>query len=142
MVPLNLLPAGKSADYIVTGGWSEKALEEAKRIGTARVAATTAVDKKFARVPRQSELQLDGDAAYVHMTSNNTLFGTQFHEFPDTGKVPLVADMSSDFLWRKVDVSKLGMIYAGAQKNIGQRVTWCWFARPGHARAQTSHDLR
>ena len=119
MVPLNLLPAGKSADYIVTGGWSEKAVEEAKRIGTARVAATTVVDKKFARVPKQSELQLDGDAAYVHMTSNNTLFGTQFHEFPDTGKVPLVADMSSDFLWRKVDVSKFGLIYAGAQKNIG-----------------------
>ncbi|MEJ7730731.1 MAG: 3-phosphoserine/phosphohydroxythreonine transaminase [Polyangiaceae bacterium] len=119
MVPLNLLPTGKSADYIVTGGWSEKALEEAKRVGTARVAATTVADKKFARVPKQSELQLDGDAAYLHMTSNNTLFGTQFHEFPDTGKVPLVADMSSDFLWRKVDVSKFGLIYAGAQKNIG-----------------------
>lgn len=119
VVPMNLLPPGKSADYILTGGWAEKAYEEAGRVGTARVAATTAVDKKYTRVPRQEELALDPAAAYVHMTSNNTLFGTQWHSFPDVGKVPLVADMSSDFLWRKIDVSKFALIYAGAQKNIG-----------------------
>jgi phosphoserine aminotransferase len=119
MVPMNFLPAGKSADYVITGGWSEKAFEEAKRVGTARVAATTVADKRYTRVPRQDELSLDPDAAYVHITSNNTLFGTQWHDFPDTGKVPLVADMSSDFLWRKVDVSRFALIYAGAQKNIG-----------------------
>src|SRR5688572_16751858 len=96
VIPMNLLPAGRSADYIVTGGWSEKALEEAKRVGTARVAATTEVDKRYARVPRQEDLQLDEGAAYVHMTTNNTLFGTQWHWLPETGKVPLVADMSSD----------------------------------------------
>lgn len=119
MVPMNLLPAGKSADYILTGGWSEKAYEEAGRVGTVRVASTTAVDKRYTRVPSQEELQLDPAAAYVHMTSNNTLFGTQWHRFPDVGQVPLVADMSSDFLWRKVDVSRFALIYAGAQKNIG-----------------------
>ena len=119
VIPMNLLPAGRSADYLLTGGWSEKAYEEAKRLGTVRVAATTEVDKRYVRIPRQEELQLDEGAAYVHMTTNNTLFGTQWHWLPDTGKVPLVADMSSDFLWRRVDVSRFGLIYAGAQKNIG-----------------------
>jgi phosphoserine aminotransferase len=119
MVPMNLLPKGKSADYILTGGWSEKAFEEAKIVGEARVAATTAVDGRYTRIPTQGELSLDPAAAYVHMTSNNTLFGTQWFDFPDTGAVPLVADMSSDFMWRKFDVSKFGLIYAGAQKNVG-----------------------
>jgi phosphoserine aminotransferase len=119
MVPLNLLPQGKSADYIVTGGWSEKAYQEAGRVGTVRVAATTEENKKYARIPHQDELKLDPQAAYVHMTSNNTLFGTQWHWLPEVGDVPLVADMSSDFLWKKVDVSKFALIYAGAQKNIG-----------------------
>jgi phosphoserine aminotransferase len=119
MVPLNLLPPGRSADYILTGGWSEKAYQEAGRVGTARVAATTEVDKRYTRVPRQEELSLDPGAAYAHVTTNNTLFGTQWHWLPDTGAVPLVADMSSDFLWRRVDVSRFALIYAGAQKNIG-----------------------
>ena len=119
MVPMNLLPPGKSADYVLTGGWSEKALEEAKLVGTARVAATTAVDGRYTRIPTQAELDLDPGAAYVHITSNNTLFGTQWFDFPNTGDVPLVADMSSDFMWRKFDVSKFGLVYAGAQKNIG-----------------------
>src|SRR5260221_8103358 len=119
VVPMNLLPQGKSADYIVTGGWSEKALEEAKIVGQARVAATTAADGKYTRIPRQDELKLDPNAAYVHMTSNNTLFGTQWSEFPDTGSVPLVSDMSSDFMSRKFDVNRFGLIYAGAQKNVG-----------------------
>jgi phosphoserine aminotransferase len=119
VVPMNLLPPGKSADYILTGGWAEKAYEEAGRVGTVRVAATTAVDKAYRRIPKQAELKLDPAAAYVHMTTNNTLFGTQWHWLPEVGEVPLVADMSSDFLWKKVDVSKFGLIYAGAQKNIG-----------------------
>ena len=118
-VPMNFLPAGKSADYIVTGGWSEKAYQEAQRLGTVRVAATTEVNKGYTRIPRQDELSLDPGAAYVHMTTNNTLFGTQWHRVPEVGEVPLVADMSSDIMWKKVDVSKYAMIYAGAQKNIG-----------------------
>jgi phosphoserine aminotransferase len=118
-VPMNFLPAGKSADYLVTGGWSEKAYQEAQRLGTVRVAATTEVNKGYTRIPKQDELQLDPDAAYVHMTSNNTLFGTQWHWLPETGKVPLISDMSSDIMWRTVDVAKHTMIYAGAQKNIG-----------------------
>jgi phosphoserine aminotransferase len=119
MVPMNLLPPGKSADYILTGGWSEKALEEAKIVGQTRIAATTGVDGKYTRVPEPAEIKIDPNAAYVHLTSNNTLFGTQWFDFPDTGKVPLVGDMSSDFLWRKFDVNKFGLIYAGAQKNAG-----------------------
>jgi phosphoserine aminotransferase len=119
MIPMNFLPAGKSADYIVTGGWAEKALQEAQRIGTARVAATTEHDKRFTRIPRQDELHLDPGAAYVHMTTNNTLFGTQWHCVPEVGAVPLVADMSSDFMWKPFDVTRYAFIYAGAQKNIG-----------------------
>ena len=119
VVPMNLLPPGKSADYIQTGVWSQKALKEAKLLGTARIAGSTEKDKKFARVPKQSELELDPNAAYVHLTSNNTIFGTQWHDFPDTGSVPLVADMSSDIAWRPIDISKFGLIYAGAQKNLG-----------------------
>jgi phosphoserine aminotransferase len=119
VVPMNLLPPGKSADYILTGGWSQKAYKEAKVIGSARIAASTEKDKKFTRIPKQSELELDSNAAYVHITSNNTLFGTQWHDFPDTGAVPLVADMSSDIAWCPVDVAKFGLIYAGAQKNLG-----------------------
>ena len=118
-LPMNLLPPGKSADYIVTGGWAEKALEEARIVGAARVAATTAVDGRYTRIPTQAELDLDPAAAYVHLTSNNTLFGTQWFDFPDVGEVPLVADMSSDVFWRKIDVSRFGLIYAGAQKNVG-----------------------
>jgi len=121
MVPMNFLEPGSSADYIMTGAWSEKALDEAKLVGTPRVAATTknAESKTYTRIPKPEEIQLDPKARYVHLTSNNTIFGTQWMTFPDTGKVPLIADMSSDFLWRPTDVSRFGMIYAGAQKNIG-----------------------
>jgi phosphoserine aminotransferase len=118
-VPMNLLPPGKSADYIVTGGWAEKAYEEAGRVGTVRLAASTAVDKGHTRIPRQADLSLDPGAAYVHMTSNNTLFGTQWHWLPETAGVPLVADLSSDFMWKPFDVSRFALVYAGAQKNIG-----------------------
>jgi phosphoserine aminotransferase len=118
-VPMNLLAAGQSADYVVTGSWSKKALSEAKTVGTVHVAATTEKDGKFPRIPAQSELALDAKAAYVHITSNNTIAGTEWHAFPNTGSVPLVADMSSDIMWRPIDVSKFGLIYAGAQKNLG-----------------------
>jgi phosphoserine aminotransferase len=118
VVPMNLLDHGESADYVITGGWSEKALEEARRIGSARVACSTAEDGRYVRVPSEPELELDPEAAYVHLTSNNTLFGTQWWSFPST-KAPLVADMSSDILGRRIDVSAFGLIYAGAQKNLG-----------------------
>lgn len=118
-VPMNLLGEGQSADYIITGSWSKKAYAEAQVVGKARVAASTEQDKKFRRVPKQSELDLDPNAAYVHITSNNTIAGTQWFDFPVTGNVPLVADMSSDILWRPTDVSRFGIMYAGAQKNIG-----------------------
>ena len=119
-VPMNFLPKDGSADYILTGTWSEKALDEAKLLGTPKVAATTlTADKRYTRIPKQSELKLDPKAAYLHFTSNNTIFGTQWQTFPDGGGVPLIADMSSDILWRKIDVSKFALIYAGAQKNIG-----------------------
>ncbi|MCP3104408.1 3-phosphoserine/phosphohydroxythreonine transaminase [Myxococcus sp. K15C18031901] len=119
-VPMNFLTPGTSADYLMTGVWSEKAFEEAKYYGTPRVAVTTVQpDKHYTRVPHQDELRLDAKAAYVHMTSNNTIYGTQWHTFPDVGAVPLVVDMSSDFLWRKQDVGGIALLYAGAQKNLG-----------------------
>ena len=118
-VPMNLLPQGKSADYVLTGSWSQKAYKEGKSVGTVRVAGTTEKDGKFGRIPAQSEISFDANAAYAHITSNNTIFGTQWDKFPDTGSVPLIADMSSDIMWRPIDVSKFGLIYAGAQKNLG-----------------------
>ncbi|MEZ5287039.1 MAG: 3-phosphoserine/phosphohydroxythreonine transaminase [Vicinamibacterales bacterium] len=118
MVPLNLLAAGQSADYIVTGGWAQKAVKEAARVGTVKIAGTTEADK-FSRLPRQEELTLDPAAAYVHMTSNNTLVGTEWPAEPEVGTVPLVCDASSDIFSRPIDVSKYGLIYAGAQKNLG-----------------------
>jgi phosphoserine aminotransferase len=119
MVPMNLLESGKSADYVLTGAWSQKAFKEGKTIGKVRVAATTEKDGKFERVPQPTEIERDANAAYFHVTSNNTIFGTQWQEFPDAGNVPVVADMSSDIGWRPLDVSKFGLIYAGAQKNLG-----------------------
>ena len=116
---MNFLPAGTSADYVITGNWARVAYSEASALGKPRVACTTEKDKKFTRVPKQSELDLDPNAKYVHITTNNTIFGSQFHYVPEVGKVPLIADMSSDFLWKKFDVSKYALSYAGAQKNIG-----------------------
>lgn len=118
-VPMNFLPAGKSADYVLTGSWSKKALKEAQVLGKVNVACDVAVDGNYKRIPSQNELRLDPNAAYVHITTNNTIAGSQWREYPDTGSVPLVADMSSDIMWRPIDVSKFGLIYAGAQKNIG-----------------------
>ena len=119
-VPMNFLTPGASADYLLTGVWSEKALEEARHYGTTRVAGSTRqADGHYTRVPTQAEVQVDPRAVYVHTTSNNTIYGTQFHAFLDTGKVPHVCDMSSDFLWRKIDISRFAFAYAGAQKNLG-----------------------
>ncbi len=118
MLPLNLMSKGRTADYIITGSWSKKALKEARILGAPKVAASTE-EEKFTRVPRPEELKLSKDAVYVHLTSNNTIAGTQWKRFPDTKGVPLAVDMSSDILCRRMDISNVGMIYAGAQKNLG-----------------------
>ncbi|NUM55096.1 MAG: 3-phosphoserine/phosphohydroxythreonine transaminase [Candidatus Hydrogenedentes bacterium] len=118
-VPINFLRGtGKSADYIITGAWGSKAIKEAKKEGAAR-AAWSGKEQGFNRVPAQSELDLDANAAYCHFTTNETIEGVQFQAEPNVGGVPLVCDMSSDFLCRPFDVSKYAFIYAGAQKNIG-----------------------
>ncbi|MDH5436159.1 MAG: 3-phosphoserine/phosphohydroxythreonine transaminase [Gammaproteobacteria bacterium] len=118
MVPINLLRGKKSADYINTGAWSKKAISEAKRFCAVNVAATTE-ETKFSTAPTQDQLKLNSDAAFVHYTPNETIGGVEFSYVPDTGSVPLVADMSSTILSRPIDVSKYGVIYAGAQKNVG-----------------------
>jgi len=118
MVPLNLLGDKQSADYLNTGMWSKKAIAEAKRYCTVNLAADTSGDG-FTSVPAQDSLKLNPDAAYVHYTPNETIGGVEFDYIPDTGDVPLVADMSSTILSRPIDVSKFALIYAGAQKNIG-----------------------
>jgi phosphoserine aminotransferase len=131
MVPMNLLTAGKSADYVLTGAWSEKALSEAKPMAAlysaaVRAAGTTGTgegkEKSYVRAATEADVKADDAAVYLHLCSNETVHGVQFAvngEFPHFGKAPVVADMSSDFLWRKIDVSRFGMIYAGAQKNVG-----------------------
>ncbi|HEX2963440.1 MAG TPA: 3-phosphoserine/phosphohydroxythreonine transaminase [Ignavibacteriales bacterium] len=118
MVPLNLMPPKNKADYISTGVWAKKAIKEAKRVGTVNVAASTE-GENFTRIPKQEELKLDPDASYVHFTSNNTIYGTEWKKEPEVGNVPLVCDASSDFMHKKIDVSKYALIYAGAQKNLG-----------------------
>ena len=118
MIPLNLLHGRTSADYINTGIWSEKAIAEARRFCDVNVAASSA-DRNFTYAPAQGEWRLNPDAAYVHYTSNETIGGVEMFWTPETGDVPLVADMSSHILSRPVDVSRYGLIYAGAQKNIG-----------------------
>ena len=118
MVPMNLLRGKKSADYVNTGEWAKKAIKEAKKFCAVNVAAS-AEDKSFSYAPKQALWKLDPDAAYVHYTPNETIGGVEFHWVPETGRVPLVADMSSDILSRPVDVSRFGLIYAGAQKNVG-----------------------
>ena len=118
MVPLNFLAPGATADYLLTGAWAEKAYEEAAALGRARVAASTREDA-YRRLPRQDEIDLSPDPAYVHLTSNETIQGIQWNTFPDVGGRPLVADMSSDILSRPLDAGKFALIYAGAQKNLG-----------------------
>ncbi|MDR0305637.1 MAG: 3-phosphoserine/phosphohydroxythreonine transaminase [Chitinispirillales bacterium] len=118
MVPLNLMGENGKADYVNTGMWSKKAISEAKKYGAVKVVATSD-DKNFNYIPKVTKDMFDPQAAYVHITTNNTIFGTRFRELPDTGNVPLVADMSSNILSEVYDVSRFGIIYAGAQKNIG-----------------------
>jgi phosphoserine aminotransferase len=131
-VPMNLLPKGAVADYVVTGAWSEKALSEAKTVaallgGEVKVACSTGTgegkEKSYVRTPLPAEVKATPGAAYLHVTSNETIHGVEYEVDPSrpfpTSPAPLVADMSSDFLWRKLDVSRFGLIYAGAQKNIG-----------------------
>jgi phosphoserine aminotransferase len=118
MIPMNLLRGKTAADYVNTGEWSKKAIKEAKKYCTVNVAATSE-DANFSYAPAQDKWKLNQDAAYVHYTPNETIGGVEFNWVPDTGSVPLVADMSSNILSRPVDVSKYGLIYAGAQKNVG-----------------------
>lgn len=118
MVPMNLLRGKTSADYLNTGEWSKKAIKEAKKFADVNIVASSE-DKKFTYAPTQDAWQLDPNAAYVHYTPNETIGGVEIFWTPETGNVPLVADMSSNILSRPVDVSKFGLIYAGAQKNIG-----------------------
>jgi len=118
MIPMNLLRGKKSADYVNTGEWSKKAIGEAKKFGAVNVVATGA-DKNFSYIPAFDTWQRDPEAAYLHFTPNETIGGVEFSWLPESGSVPLVADMSSNILSRPVDVSKYGLIYAGAQKNIG-----------------------
>ncbi len=118
MIPMNFLKAGKVGSYVLTGAWAEKAWKEAQLFGETSLAASSQ-EQKFMRIPELSEIRLHPDAAYLHITSNETIEGAQFQSYPDTGSVPLIADMSSDILSRQVDVSKFSMIYAGAQKNLG-----------------------
>src|SRR5262249_33694099 len=118
MVPMNFLPPGGTADFLMTGAWADKAYEEAAALGQVRIAASTKEDG-YRRVSRPDEIRLSKDAAYVHLTSNETIQGIQWPSYPDVGDRPLVADMSSDILSRPIDASKFTLIYAGAQKNLG-----------------------
>jgi phosphoserine aminotransferase len=136
MIPQNFIPAGGSADYINTGTWAKKAIKEANIVAKGNVAATSEADN-FNWIPVQDELQLDPEAAYLHFTSNNTIFGTEFHKFPETDK-PLICDMSSDIMSRPIDVSKFAMIYAGAQKNLGPAGVTVVIIRDDFARTANS----
>ena len=119
MVPMNLLPAGRTADYVVTGVWSQKALKEAKLLGQTHVAFDGA-GNGFTHIPRQEEIRYSDDPCYVHVTTNNTIYGTQWREEPAVpAGVPMIADTSSDMYSRPIDIAKYGLIYAGAQKNLG-----------------------
>jgi len=118
IVPMNLLRGHAGADYVDTGEWSKKSIKEAKKYGRVNVAASSA-DSGYTTIPPRASWKLDPEAAYVHICSNETIGGVEYHFTPDVGSVPLVADMSSDILSRPVDVSKYGLIYGGAQKNIG-----------------------
>jgi phosphoserine aminotransferase len=138
-VPLNLAPVGSVADYVVTGNWGEKAVQEAERYIRVNVAATSKASK-FTTVPDPRTWQVSSSAAYLHYTPNETVFGVEFHSVPQVSDAPLVADMSSTLLSRPIDVSRFGVIYAGAQKNIGPAGLAIVIVREdllGHARRET-----
>jgi phosphoserine aminotransferase len=118
MVPMNLLGPGQTADYVDTGSWAEKAAKEASKVGAVKIAGSTKADH-YNRIPSHSELTFTSGAAYAHITTNNTIEGTEWRAVPDVGSVPLVADASSDILSGPIDVKRFGLIYAGAQKNLG-----------------------
>jgi phosphoserine aminotransferase len=118
MVPMNFLASSATADYIDAGSWAEKAIQEARKVGTINVAASTK-GEGYTRIPGQTELKLTPGAAYVHMTSNNTIEGTEYKQLPDVGATPLIADTSSDMFSRPLEISKHALIYSGAQKNMG-----------------------
>jgi len=117
MLPMNLLADGETADYIDTGVWSQKAIKEIAMFGTANIVASSG-DKKYSYIPDMTQCKFSQAASYVHYTSNNTIYGTQFHSIPKVG-VPLISDMSSDIMCRPIDINAHGLIYAGSQKNIG-----------------------
>ena len=118
MIPMNLMTVNKKADFINTGVWTKKAIQDAKLFGEVRVIASSE-DRKFSYIPSMKDLKINKDADYVYMCDNNTIYGTKFKEYPETGDIPLICDMSSCFLSEPIDVKKFGMIYAGAQKNVG-----------------------
>lgn len=118
MIPMNLLPDGKSCDFTVTGSWSKKALADAEKCGSVNI-VFDGKDENYASLPDPAGLKFKPDAAYLHMTSNETIGGVQWQSWPDTGNVPIVCDMSSDIMSRRVPLEKFGVIYAGAQKNLG-----------------------
>jgi phosphoserine aminotransferase len=118
MVPMNCLKPGTTGNYVATGAWADKAMKEAKKVGAIHTAASGQASN-FTKIPAPNEISLTPDAAYLHITTNETIAGSQFQQFPDTGSVPLIADMSSDMLSRPFDASQFALIYAGAQKNLG-----------------------
>ena len=118
MIPLNLMNKNNRADFVITGQWANKAYQEASRYGTCNIVASSK-DKTFSYIPELDKSKFDPEADYFHICYNNTIYGTRFNELPDTGNVPIIADMSSFILSEPVDVSRYGMIYAGAQKNMG-----------------------
>ena len=118
MIPLNLMTKNGKADYVITGQWAKKAYKEGGRYGNARAVASSE-DKTFSYIPELNSADFDPEADYFHICYNNTIYGTKFYKLPETGNVPLVADMSSSILSEEIDVSKFGVIYAGAQKNMG-----------------------
>jgi phosphoserine aminotransferase len=118
MVPMNFLREGQTGAYVDTGSWSSKAIKEAKLVGKAYISASSK-EQNYRFIPKMSDIKLPPDTVYLHVTSNNTIEGTQYDHFPDTGSIPLICDMSSDVLSRHCDFSKFSLIYAGAQKNLG-----------------------
>lgn len=118
LIPLNFLSEGQVGAYVDTGSWSSKAIKEAEIIGLAHLAASSKADN-YTYIPQMADIKYPDNTAYLHITSNNTIKGTQYHQFPDTGSVPLICDMSSDIASRRLDMNKFSLIYAGAQKNLG-----------------------
>lgn len=138
MIPLNLMNRNNKADFVITGQWANKAYQEASRYGKCNVVASSK-DKTFSYIPELDKSKFDPEADYFHICYNNTIYGTRFNELPDTGDVPLIADMSSCILSEPVDVSKFGLIYAGAQKNMGPRGSYGCHHKRGSYRQRNGY---